>query len=314
MWQIIKKTIILCVCLIGWFALSNCEKSIAAEGDHAAMDNQNLQSQIQTKDNNSKSEIPSFESLTNKIETIDSINDKQTTKIDIQESNLKGQERNLLLWGCIAFTLFIISILISVISFLKIKGLRRRLNSHREGIKKINEAINDITSQLTNLPRLKASSTPGDRDLKNLSNRIAKLESFLNQAGVSPTPIQSIKNANSPNTKENYGASQFPPKAFFGIPSRMSETSGYFKELFASPDNADARFSTTIRDNIAEFSPLDGTRYYNEFKSSDALKLSVDFIGSIPTEIRSMTIIKPGKAKYEGSIWVIVDKAKIKFE
>lgn len=252
--------------------------------------------------------LDSIATINTMVETLSRKVDMQTKSTESVDIKLTGYKQRTTLLTTIILALGLVSFIMAIIAFIKASNSQKRNVRHRSEIEQLKAQISNLGHGIQNQSRQKNNSTDNS-NYYTLASRISTLESQLRY----------LNSLNKPNTDRtstvvsNVNVVKNTRTGYFGMPSKMSETASYFKCMLDSKNDSDARFLATVNGNTAEFKPLEGLAYLNDFRTSETLKLAFDHTGCAPSEANSIVVITPGIAKLEDSRWIIIQKAKIKF-
>lgn len=302
MTKALKLTTIVVTFLIGCITFSGCEKSSASEPPITS--GVNRQTETDNSNNNlhessDKEQIlDSIKVINSRIEILESNQESQKINIDKltkDVSDMKGTFHLLVLTSCV-FAVILLIVAIIALVYNKAQG------RHHKHIDDSWKRLKDLEQKPTMVPRT-SNSGLNNKEYNLLSSRIEKLERQLEKMTMIPTHAPAPTNTDT-------GEQSHEQIGYFNLPSQISPTKAYFKRFYESRDS-DSRFSVTIRDNKAEFRPLEGTPYLNEIKSNDTLRLALEFQGCALSEATQMEVSMPGEAKKEDGRWIIEKKASI---
>lgn len=290
-----------------------CEDSNAASNDQQTTSNTQSESQSDVKhlDSNEKKQVlDSINVLVSQIEELSNSQETNTHKLDgitKEISNLKGPSH---LYDLISWVIAAIALLVAVISLIKLNSVQKRANRHRKDINELEYRINSLEQKPNAVPvRSKtASSGLNNSEYTTLTSRIYKIERQLEKMNQSPIQEPQHVVQSALVSPENRFVND--QSGYFGLPTQMSLTEAYFKRL-SDIRESDSRFTVVVRNDKAEFRPLEGTQYLNDLKSNDSIKMALDIDGCAPSEATQMKVILPGEAKKDGDRWIITKKATI---
>lgn len=209
------------------------------------------------------------------------------------------------IWVIIALVEAAIAVLLSCWSVYKLANLSDSLRKHK---KMIGELHRDLQLESQSNGTNGVTYAQMQRKLKSLEEEISKLRS-ANSRRNHPTPSE--RYVPGPSTQQVEPPAVREKTGWFGMPSQMSPTEGYFNALLDSRDQSSV-FQAVVRGDVAEFRPLDGQGYLNMIKSSDLLRnFAIDCIECAPSEARGMTVDSPGKAVKNGDKWEIRKKTTV---
>lgn len=310
-WRIVIVTVIL---IIGGATVTSCDSGTASHG----MDARNAQPVVDS--------LSGGDTLREQSQLLDSINALLVQIKELRETegahaakldnlsnevgNIKGSS-NVGALFCGAGV--VISVLLSIIAFAKVKALKKRANRHRYDINQLDQELKNISANsVTSSGRVKSTSPTISRsEYSSLTSRIDELERQLNKDAIKHDPIMSSKAAVDDRKADAEAlTSNHATTGFFGLPIQMSLTDAYFKRLSDNRETG-SRFSAVVRNSGAEFKPLEGQQYLNDLRSNDAIKMALDIQGCAPSEATQMAVIMPGVAKKDGDRWIITKKATI---
>lgn len=314
----LRNYIIIAVFIIGGMAMSGCEESDASNSQQVVNTNEHSNSQAGEKSMDSKEKkdvLDSLNNVNNRVDELFAIIETQKSVIGKNQSNIDDIKKTSSISTLVSWTLAIISIILAILALIKAKSSNARAGRHREEIEKIKQSLMDLERNIANSARTKNTSisTLSSRDYSDLSFRISKLERLYTQMQSSSTSTTEITGGRNyiPNQPNIPSQPQIPIQhGYFGLPTQMSLTEAYFKRLSDVRDS-DSRFTVEVRNDKAEFRPLEGTQYLNDLKSNDAIKMALEFEGCAPSEATQMKVILPGVAQKDGDRWIITKKATI---
>lgn len=178
-----------------------------------------------------------------------------------------------------------------------------RITRRRKDIEDLNRRVDILIQKIDSQRHTPVAQS--SKDYNALASRLYSLEKTINQSQVAQDSTQVAQQpAKAKAVTEE--------KGFFGIPTQMSETDGYFKKKINSESDSEVRFKATITDKTrASFEPMIGDRYLATLKSSDTMKFAVETTGCPLAEAKSMTFLTSGEAQLKNSRWEITQKALI---
>lgn len=305
--------ITMAVLIIGGMAMTGCEDSNATNNPQTVTTNGQPESQAGEKplDSSEKKQVlDSINVLVSQIETLSKSQETNTNKLDEvtkEMSDLKGSSH---LYDLISWVIAAITLLVALISLMKLNSVQRRATRHRKDIGELEHRINTLEQKTNTVPVRNKTANSGlsNSEYTTLSSRIYKIERQLERMNQSPIQEpQHIVPSNPVSYEKHIVNNQ---SGYFGLPTQMSLTEAYFKRL-SDIRESDSRFTVEVRNDRAEFRPLEGTQYLNDLKSNDSIKMALDFQGCAPSEATQMKVILPGEAKKDGDRWIITKKATI---
>lgn len=220
-------------------------------------------------------------------------------------------------WMLISLAVSVIAILTSIIALIKISGLSKRSTRQRDDIEMIKYKLTHPTNQPSTIST-GSSILSGNSaaTISALTRRVAELERRISSFPPSkPGPNGSDKGT-IPATPNGTGDSvpKPEPSKYFGMPQKMSATQAFFRSLLDSSSMADAYFTASVSGVTAEFTPMSTPAKFNDFRTSETLKLAVEIEGCAPNNANSMTIKRKGLATKNNNNWEITQKAIIEFK
>lgn len=298
------------VLIIGGMAMTGCEDSNATNNPESVTTNGQPESQTGEKplDSSEKKQVlDSINVLVSQIESLSKSQEANANNLDEVKkeiSDLKGSSH---LYDLISWVIAAISLLVAIIALIRLSSIQKRAND----IGEIGQRVYSLEQKTNTVPvRTKTTSSGlSNSEYTSLTSRIYKIERQLErmnqgsayepQNAVMSNPVTEIRRS-SVNEQSGY----------FGLPTQMSLTEAYFKRL-SDIRESDSRFTVEVRNERAEFRPLEGTQYLNDLKSNDSIKMALDIQGCAPSEATQMKVILPGEAKKDGDRWIITKKATI---
>ena len=297
------------ILFIGGMLLIGCEDSNASNNQQSTT-NEQLASTVgeERMDSNEKKQVlDSISVLVSQIETLSETNNNKLNTISKEIADLKGASH---LFDLISWIIAAIALLIAIIAIIKLNSVQKRSDRHRNELGNLEQRINLLEQKTVSSSTRAKSSYSGisNSEYASLASRISIIERQLDKISQSQTTIHQ-------NIVQNRPLSEVRPctnelNGYFGLPTQMSLTEAYFKKLSDIRDS-DSRFVVSIRDNKAEFRPIEGTQYLNDLKSNDDIKMALIMKGCAPSDAIQMTVILPGEAKKDGDRWIITKKATI---
>ena len=306
----LRTFIIMVVLIIGGMAMTGCEDSNATNNPESVTTNGQPESQTGEKplDSSEKKQVlDSINVLVSQIESLSKSQEANANNLDEVKkeiSDLKGSSH---LYDLISWVIAAISLLVAIIALIRLSSIQKRAND----IGEIGQRVYSLEQKTNTVPvRTKTTSSGlSNSEYTSLTSRIYKIERQLErmnqgsayepQNAVMSNPVTEIRRS-SVNEQSGY----------FGLPTQMSLTEAYFKRL-SDIRESDSRFTVEVRNERAEFRPLEGTQYLNDLKSNDSIKMALDIQGCAPSEATQMKVILPGEAKKDGDRWIITKKATI---
>ncbi len=323
----LKNLIIILSLFLGGVTITSCsDEDEYAAAAAAASDNNFPVSQpvIAPKDSttqkqeNTPTQKQMQDSILNSISKLDTqvsglLTEEKEVKdtIDQTQQEIKELKDSSNLKILIAWVIAVISLLTAIIALMSNNTLTKRVNRLRNDYNNLDQQVKLLNNQIAaaaNSSRSRSSYAPANsNEYNNLSARISQLERQLNNPNLKNS-TQQKQVVNNPNQAS---APATPVRTgYFELPTKKSETEGYFRRLLDTRDS-DSRFSVEVRDNIADFKLLEGSLYFNDLRSSDAIKMAIELEGCAPSEATRMTTKRPGVAKKDGDRWDITQKAII---
>lgn len=290
-----------------------CEDSNAASNEQQTTSNAQSESQTEVKslDSNEKKQVlDSINVLVSQIEGLSKNQDTNTYKLNEvtkEMSNLKGSSH---LYDLISWIIAAIALLVAMISLIKLNSVQKRANRHRKDIGELEHRISSLEQKANVVPIRNKPTNSGfsNSEYTTLTSRIYKIERQLEKMNQSTVQEPQHVVPNTPVSYERHIVND--QSGYFGLPTQMSLTEAYFKRL-SDIRESDSRFTVVVRNDKAEFRPLEGTQYLNDLKSNDSIKMALDIDGCAPSEATQMKVILPGEAKKDGDRWIITKKATI---
>lgn len=266
----------------------------------------NNEETVKVSELENKEFLDSIATINAKVESLSKKIDEQSKSNSQFETDLKKYQQRYSVLILIVFTIGTISLIMAIVAFVKVAKTKKSSSRHRDEIEQLKALIYKLDLWIQNQSSQKVTSSGNNQ----LSTRLTTLEKQISKLG---TLAQQTANINSPVVSDD-NVVKDTKTGYFGMPSKMSETSAYFKCILGSRSDSEARFIAKINGDTAEFEPLEGQACLNDFKTSHSLKLAFDHSGCVlPIEANSFTVITPGVAKLEESRWIITKKAKIVF-
>lgn len=306
-----RTFILMAILIIGGITLTGCENSNTSNPQQSNSEQTKQPTEDKYMDSNEKKQVlDSINALVSQIETLSKCqesNSNSLKNVSKEIADLKGASH---LYDLISWVISAIALFIAVIAIIKLNSVQKRGDRHRNELGKLEQRISMLEQKTVSSPARTKSSYSGisNSEYTSLASRISIIERQLDKISQSQTTIHQ-------NIVQNRPLSEVRPytneqNGYFGLPTQMSLTEAYFKRL-CDIRESDSRFSVSIRDNKAEFRPLEGTQYLNDLKSNDAIKMALDIQGCAPSEATQMRVILPGEAKKDGDRWIITKKATI---
>lgn len=259
-------------------------------------------------DSNEKQQVlDSISVLVSQIETLSETNNNKLITISKEIEDLKGSSH---FFDLISWLIAGISLVIAMIAIISFNSIRKRCNRHRNELGKMEQKISMLAQNTISSPVQAKSSYSGisNREYTSLTSRIRLIEHQLDQITKNQTTIQqNIVQTGSHSEVCPYTNEQ---KGYFDLPTQMSLTEAYFKKLY-DIRTSDSRFLVSIKENKAEFTPIEGTQYLNDLRSYDDIKMALIIQGCAPSEATKMTVNQPGEVKKDGDRWIITKRATI---
>lgn len=312
--KILKTIIVVTTLLIGGMAFTGCEDSNASNNQQSDATNpEQLDPQVGEKPLDSKEKKAVLDSINVLVTQIEALTEKQSTYAnDLKDvtkeiSDLKGSSH---LSDLISWVIAAIALIVAIIAITKLNSIQKRADRHRQDIGKLDSRIISLEQKANVVPVRNKSTNSGlsSSEYTTLASRIYKVERQLDKMsqGIVSEP-QTIVPSNLTSDVRRTVNEQ---SGYFGLPTQMSLTEAYFKRLSDSRES-DSRFSVEVRNDRAEFRPLEGTQYLNDLKSNDSIKTALDIQGCAPSEATQMKVILSGEAIKDGDRWIITKKATI---
>lgn len=233
---------------------------------------------------------PKIEDLLNKLNNIS----KETESL---KADKKQNEWCIhIAWGISFF-----SLIIAILSIVKVYKFHNRLDRHRNTIKQLREEVSDLNFKPQQQVR-STSNSVSRSEFSTLASKVANIENIVKN---------NVTNANNRDINKGANVHKNEPKeiskiGYFGPAVSGEGGTGYFKKLLDSIE--DARVKASIIGNSATYEP---TIPLNTIKSSDWIDLAVDFEGVSKNEATSMAIKHKGYAEKKGDKWIIINKAVV---
>lgn len=306
----LRTFIIMVVLIIGGMAMTGCEDSNASDNLQTIPTDERPESRpgVTTLDSNEiKQVLDSINVLLSRIEASSKSQEANTNKLDEvtkEISDLRGLSN---LYDFILLTIAAIALLVAMISLIRLSSIQKRANRHRKDIEEIKYRVYSF-EQKTNAVPVRAKTTSSElsnNEYISLISRINKIEYQIDK--IKPPIIPGPPLVGPPDVRHTSIDEQ---SGYFGLPTQMSLTKAYFKRL-SDIRESDSRFTVEVRNDKAEFRPLEGTQYLNDLKSNDSIKTALDIQGCAPSEATQMRVILPGEAKKDGDRWIITKKTTI---
>lgn len=225
------------------------------------------------------------------------------TQLDVVKrdvDNIKKEFKDITSKNIWAIIIAFSSALISIIAIYTIIALRKELKGQVQSkenlddqIKKLEEHLNNLKSQLENIIR-KMSGASSDNGMILLPSKPKQDTNSIHRPRIEPTK--------QPQT-QNFSSSKM---GYFKQVISGEGGNGYFKKLFDTSDE-EVRFSAEIFGTEAKFQPM----HISSIKSFDQMDLAVECQGIVKSEAGTMSIIEPGRAKKDGERWIITAKAVV---
>ena len=279
-------TIIVTLLIIGGLSMAGCEDGNASNNQETITNNEQSEPQAKDKsmDSNEKKQV--LDSINVLVSQINNLID-----ISTEITNLKRKSH---LFDWISWGFAVMALLVAAIAIIKLNSVQKRVNRDRNELEGLRQRIRELKQQCQVL-----SSTISSIES---ASRISAIE----QQHQRQTAEQQIKHTTVPEDRK----CTYERHGYFGLPIQMPPTDVYFYKL-NDTKAYDSRFTVTIKDDEAEFRPLEGTKYLNDLKSNDAIKLALDIQGCAPSVATQMRVEAPGKARKDSSRWIITKKVKI---
>lgn len=306
----LRTFIIIAILFVGGMAMSGCEDSNAASNDQQTTTNTSSEPKAEEKTMNSKEKKQLLDSINALVSQIEALSNSQETnthknnEVSKDVSDLKGSSH---LYDLISWVVAAIALFVAIISLIRLSSIQKRANRHRKDIGEIAKKVDSLEQKINTVK--KPSSGLSNSEYTSLPSRIYKIERQLEkmnlgsaykpQNAVMSNPVSEIRRT---TVNEQSG--------YFGLPTQMSLTEAYFKRL-SDIRESDSRFTVEVRNDKAEFRPLEGTQYLNDLKSNDSIRMALDIQGCAPSEAIKMKVTLPGEAKKDGERWIITKKATI---
>ncbi|MDE6194625.1 MAG: hypothetical protein K2M83_11670 [Muribaculaceae bacterium] len=306
MMKSLKSIIAFVILLIGGMVVG-CDRGTALEHGHTDQDKVEKTDITYTTAPN----LISSEEEKVVLDSINRINIQLTdlnNKISQQEDVIRNNTRISVIAILVTLGIAIMSLIIAISAFVKAKGAIARSGRHRKEIDELKRSLSELEARVVNTLRNRGVSDYGIQSIEysKLSSRICRIE---NQLQHQYQPIRSGHGVNDAIVDQQ--TPSYEEHGYFGLPSKISETQAYFVRL-ESFRNPDARFEVNVKNGMASFKPLEGMRYLNDLRGSDAIKMSLEIQGDTPSIVTQMTLINPGEAKLENGRWVITKKVIIR--
>ena len=298
--------------IIGGMALTGCEDSNAT-GNPQSAGNDQLESQVGDRPMDStekKQVLDSINVLVSKFETLSKKQETTTKKLSELSKEIKDLKESSHIFDYISWIIAAIALLIAVISIIKLNSIKLKAKEHSNRLGGFERKISSLELQTPSSARTKSTNSGiTGSEYSSLASRLNNVERQLNKMMQSQTPVQQNIVQSIPVSNVRQYANE-PQNGYFGLPTQMSLTEAYFKR-FSDIRESDSRFTVSIRNNKAEFRPLEGTQYLNDLKSNDAIKMALDIKGCALSEATQMRVILSGEAQKDGDRWIITKKATI---
>lgn len=312
--KILKTIIVVVTLLIGGVAFTGCEDGNASNNQQSgATTPEQLNPQVGEKPLDSKEKKAVLDSINVLVTQIEALTEKQNTYAnDLKDatkeiSDLKGSSN---LFDLISWVIAAIALIVAIIALIKFNSIQRRADRHRQDIGKLESRIISLEQKANVVPVRNKSTNSGfsSSEYTTLASRIYKIERQLDK--TSQGTVSEPQTIVPSNLTSDVRRTVNEQSGYFGLPTQMSLTEAYFKRL-SDIRESDSRFTVEVRNDRAEFRPLEGTQYLNDLKSNDSIKMALDFQGCAPSEATQMKVILPGEAKKDGDRWIITKKATI---
>jgi hypothetical protein len=292
------------IVLLGTMVLTACDKSQAQPQEQTQEGQGTEVTKTETKTD--QAVLDSIKTITVKTDSICKKQDELCDQLNTIDNQVKEVKRSSSLYELVAVSCGLLALILAIIALAKAIGNNKRLDRHRNEIDDLKRQLTDSKFQPNNYTNASSSRNNNSSDYYKLASRIDSLEKKLNSPKAQPTR----KEDNPPIVIDNPVSQK--RDAFFGTPSQAQGDSAYFKKEFKYKDT-EVMFSAEITGDNAEFKPIEGnTASLGTLKSSDTMKLAVQFEGCAPSEANSMQVLLPGIAKFDGERWYIKKKTVVR--
>jgi hypothetical protein len=292
------------IVLLGAMVLSACNKSQAQPQDQP-QDGQETEAP-KTEIQSGQQALGSIQTVKNKTDSTCKAQERQSNHKNGPNNQNKEDKRDDSLLTIIAICCSLLALAIAIFTTKKTIAATDRLNRHRNDINSLKNQLSESKAIPIGYSNTLSSKNNTSYDCFKLSKRIDEIERKLNSKQTQPTH----KEDNPPIVIDNPVSQK--REAYFGTPSQAQGDSAYFKKEFKYHDT-EVMFSAVIIEDNAEFRPIEGnTASLGTLKSSDTMKLAVQFEGCAPSEANSMQVILSGIAKFDGERWYIKKKTVVR--
>lgn len=302
--KLFKSLILIISILVCGLSFAGCESD--APVDTSQTGTKMIENPDSLDSKEKKEVMDSISKLTDKFAEVKESISMQETEITELKRTVTDTKKSITLLSIIAVSSAVIALILACGSIYLINKLQTRITRHRNEIEDLKSKVLIATSG----QQSSQSSSQTSKLSKDYDSLVARVQTLEHKVAL----VQ-------PSMHAQRVAQQAVPKkvtteliGYFGIPSKMSETEGYFKKLINSASDSDVRFSATIKGNHAEFKPREGESYLGSFKSSETFKLAVTVTGCLLSEATAMNTVLPGQAELIDSRWVITRKAIINLQ
>ena len=307
----IRTSIVIAILILVGIALNSCEKrNTSNDGQPTSelAESQNEDSQIDS--NEEKQALDSINALNSQIDILAKNQETNNDRLNNVSNEIADMNRVSRLFDLISWVIAVIALLVGVFTVIKLISFQKRADRHRNELDDLELRINSLELKTTS-----ASSRVNSANTGTTNSEYSSLASRLNYIERQLEKIIRSQTIDNHKVVQDRAASEIrqltnEQNGYFGLPKQMSFTKAYFKD-FSYIQDSDSRFFVSIKDDKAEFRPIDGTQYLNDLKSNDDIKMALDIQGCAPSEANQMTVILPGEAKQNGDRWIITKKATI---
>jgi hypothetical protein len=250
--------------------------------------------------------LDSIRAIAMKADSLDRAQHDFDTRLSDVNNQLTETKRASSLYLLIAFCCAAIALIVAIMACSKTRNIKARLDRHRKDIDEQKLQLGNMQYSLGNGHSSTIRSTSTSDDYYKLASRLSSVE----------LQLRSISQPNNRIEDQQSHVIGQPviqtSNVYFGTPSQAQGDSAYFKKEFKHRDS-EVMFSAVITGDNAEFRPIEGdTASLGTLKSSDTMKLAVQFEGCAPSEANSMQVILPGIAKFDGERWYIRKKTLVR--
>ncbi len=253
--------------------------------------------------------MDSISKLNERISELESRQNISTEDVNVskkEQSNYKGKTSLLII---LPLGIALLATIIAIIAIVKAIKVSNRTDRNWSGIDGLSQKLNNLALKVSsNEASCRTSLYSGISiyDYRDLSERISRVERYLRQ-NISTVNQMPVGN----KTVVDHGQEKDIHRGYFGLPSQMSVTEGYF-EKFDEMRDSDSRFSVEIKGEKAKFEPLlENTKLLNGIKSGDVIKFALEFQGCALSDVKQMKVISSGEAIKKDGLWIITKKATI---